>query len=267
MCKSIKVAGKMLAVVAFTIGLVVMVATSYPKTEVVGTGLYVVRQGDTLWSIAETYAPNSMDLREYVYLLKEHNDGITDILYVGQEINIPLVKGSDVAVVCMAKSVESDTNYALLMVAAMLDGNHDDGRCYSQLRDEKKIRMGYEDRLTYDDLLLMAKIIEVEAGSNWLTEEHRQLVGSVVLNRVDSYDFPNTLYEVVYQKGQYALARTNHFENLVPSEKSIMSAMAILVGGSIAPKNVVYQSNFRQGSGVYKIISDRYLGNSYFCYR
>ena len=34
---------------------------------------YVVQAGDTLWDIAEEYAPSGMDLREYIYNVKEHN--------------------------------------------------------------------------------------------------------------------------------------------------------------------------------------------------
>ena len=36
--------------------------------------VYVVQSGDTLWDIAEEYAPDSMDIREYIRRINEHNN-------------------------------------------------------------------------------------------------------------------------------------------------------------------------------------------------
>lgn len=159
-----------------------------------------------------------------------------------------------------------NTSYAELMVSAACQGDISLGHEYERLRNLKKQHLHIEDNLTFDDLYLLSKIIETEAGSNWLTEEHRQMVASVVVNRVKSPEFPNTLYEVVYQRGQYAAARTSRFENLIPSEKAVRSAMAVLKDGSIAPPSVVFQAEFVQGKGTYKKITDSILGTTYFCY-
>lgn len=159
-----------------------------------------------------------------------------------------------------------NTSYAELMMSAACQGDISLGHEYERLRNLKKQHLHIEDNLTFDDLYLLSKIIETEAGSNWLTEEHRQMVASVVVNRVKSPEFPNTLYEVVYQRGQYAAARTSRFENLIPSEKAVRSAMAVLKDGSIAPPSVVFQAEFVQGKGTYKKITDSILGTTYFCY-
>lgn len=37
---------------------------------------YTIYQGDTLWSIAEMYAPADMDLREYIYILEQNNPDV-----------------------------------------------------------------------------------------------------------------------------------------------------------------------------------------------
>ena len=42
---------------------------------------YIVRTGDTLWSIAETYAPEDMDIREYIYFIEEDNELTNKIIY------------------------------------------------------------------------------------------------------------------------------------------------------------------------------------------
>lgn len=54
---------------------------------------------------------------------------------------------------------------------------------------------------TADDLQLLACIIEAEAGNQ--SEEGKVAVGNVVLNRVRSSEFPNTIYGVIYQSGQF----------------------------------------------------------------
>ena len=52
------------------------------------------------------------------------------------------------------------------------------------------------------DVESIAKIIRAEAGNQ--DEFGKRLVADVVLNRVDSDDFPNTVSEVINQKNQFA---------------------------------------------------------------
>lgn len=37
---------------------------------------YTIHTGDTLWTIAESYAPADMDLREYIYILEQNNPDV-----------------------------------------------------------------------------------------------------------------------------------------------------------------------------------------------
>ena len=165
-----------------------------------------------------------------------------------------------------AQEFDLNADYSILMGEAIAAGDFESARHYEELREKKKAYLGIHDDVTFENLLLLSKIIHAEAGSSWLTEEHRQMVASVVINRVNSPEFPNTVYEVVYQKGQYALAGTRYFANLIPSKASVLSALSVLAKGSIIPNDVVFQSNFRQGSGVYKSIYDSKLGTTYFCH-
>lgn len=73
--------------IAFIIG--VLIATSLapvPKVELEGK-TYTIMQGDTLWSIADEFCPNEMDLREYINKLESEN-GITADIYPGQIITV-----------------------------------------------------------------------------------------------------------------------------------------------------------------------------------
>lgn len=49
---------------------------------------YVVQSGDTLWDIAEEYSPNDMDIREYIYNIKEHNGLETLNIHPGMALEI-----------------------------------------------------------------------------------------------------------------------------------------------------------------------------------
>ena len=51
---------------------------------------YGIGCGDTLWSIAEEYKPNSVTYREYIDLMYKLNDGLTAEIFPGQDILIPV---------------------------------------------------------------------------------------------------------------------------------------------------------------------------------
>lgn len=107
---------------------------------------------------------------------------------------------------------------------------------------------------------LLARLVYAEAGNK--TDEHQQSVASVVLNRMHSDKFPNSIDEVIYQRNplQYACVEDGNLDK-IPSERAIKNAYYIWDNGSILPENVLYQAEFMQGSGLYKKID-----NTYFCY-
>lgn len=61
-----------------------------------------------------------------------------------------------------------------------------------------------------DDMNMIAQLVEAEAGDQDL--EGKRLVVDVVLNRVESDQFPNTVEEVIYQKHQFSVIRNGAFE-------------------------------------------------------
>ena len=121
-----------------------------------------------------------------------------------------------------------------------------------------------------EDAYFLAKIIETEAGYSYNTDEHQLMVGSVVLNRVASPAFPNTIYEVFYQGidsgcKQYAQAGTEWFDNTIPSDRALSNARYLLEYGSIAPPGVVFQAEFPQGE-IYRIYDYGDGAPTYICY-
>ena len=77
-----------------------------------------------------------------------------------------------------------------------------------------------------NDLDWLARLITPEAAGE--PYEGQVAVGAVVMNRVKSREFPNTIREVIYQKGQFSslpkLPRT------VPTESAIRAAREALAG-------------------------------------
>lgn len=106
-------------------------------------------------------------------------------------------------------------------------------------------------------VMLLANLIDLEAGSDYCTDELQQAVGSVVLNRVADDRFPNTLEGVIYQPGQYSTA--GQIATNKPSERSIANAEYLIANGSTLPEEVLFQANFKIGK-TYTIMQGVYFG-------
>ncbi|MBA2133000.1 cell wall hydrolase [Hydrogenispora sp. UU3] len=77
-----------------------------------------------------------------------------------------------------------------------------------------------------EDLYLLAKLIRAEAEGE--PYEGQVAVGAVVLNRVKSPQFPNTIYDVIYQPGQFSCLPK--LATIQPNEESLRAARDALAG-------------------------------------
>lgn len=109
-----------------------------------------------------------------------------------------------------------------------------------------------------EDLYVLAHVIGGESQN--CSDEEQLYVGSVVLNRVAHPEFPSTIKDVVFQKGQYACTRDGNY-NREPTERNWANAKQLLTSGSVLPSNVIWQSGGRQGKGVY--VKTKW---HYYCY-
>lgn len=122
----------------------------------------------------------------------------------------------------------------------------------------------YADEYTEDDLYELSHVIAGEANDS--SKIMKQYVGSVVLNRVADERFPNTVYDVVHQPGQYSCTWDGNFSK-EPNEETFEVAKDLLENGSIIDSSVVWQAEFQQGNGVYDILTCPVMGTQmYFCY-
>lgn len=102
-----------------------------------------------------------------------------------------------------------------------------------------------------EDVELLAKLIQAESGATWCGDELQLAVGSVVLNRVSSPLYPNSMSDVIYQPGQYSTAKS--LKSVTPSDRARTNAEYLLINGSTIDTDYLYQANFKQGIEIIKI--------------
>ena len=122
---------------------------------------------------------------------------------------------------------------------------------------------------TAEELEMMALVIYQEAGGDDCSNETRMMVGTVVMNRVADSRFPDSLYEVLTQEGQYGRL---HWTGLVWAERASNPGEAhavarayecaerILSGERALPEDVIWQAEFPQGTETVV-----YQDGTYFC--
>ena len=92
---------------------------------------------------------------------------------------------------------------------------------------------------TSDELYLMARMISAEARGEPFVGQ--VAVGAVILNRVESPQFPNTIAEVLYQPGAFSALLDGQFDQ--PIADSAWRAAREALGGSDPSGGAVYYYN------------------------
>ena len=94
---------------------------------------------------------------------------------------------------------------------------------------------------------LMCRIVYLEAG--YCSTKEQYLEANSIENRIKHKEFPNTLYDVLYQPGQYAPVMNGSIDTCVPDERTCKNVEFYLRGHAETgmPDTVVYQALFTQG--------------------
>lgn len=108
------------------------------------------------------------------------------------------------------------------------------------------------------DLEELAHLIYAEVGNQ--SDTCMKYTGSVVLNRVNSSRYPNTIHGVINQKGQYGVR--GYYMKKKPSEKAYAIAQYLLEHGSVLPDSVVGQAGAKTAKKYGKIYAK--CGRVYF---
>lgn len=110
---------------------------------------------------------------------------------------------------------------------------------------EKEIAKESANIWSPEDYERMAHLIYAEGGGQGKT--CMIYIGSVLLNRVESDRFPDTLKECISQPGQYSVK--NWYMDREPSEEAYFVAEYLLTEGSELPDFVLYQHYRRPVAG------------------
>lgn len=115
--------------------------------------------------------------------------------------------------------------------------------------------------LSAEEINLIARIGQLECGGE--SDIGQQAVFEVILNRVADPSYPNTVYGVLSQRGQFTTWRNVNSGKASPSGQIMNNLNIVLNGGSnVLPMNTVYFSRGPQN----KRIQAR-IGGHYFCNR
>jgi spore germination cell wall hydrolase CwlJ-like protein len=95
---------------------------------------------------------------------------------------------------------------------------------------EVPLALRYQRPYTDVDLIWLARIIQVETPSG--SQYKKMAVANVVLNRVKSPRFPNTIKEVIFSPNQFPPATRESFLTLEPSKESFIAAKRALEGNN-----------------------------------
>lgn len=112
--------------------------------------------------------------------------------------------------------------------------------------------------LTYEERQLLARLVWVEAQGE--CEEGQQAVAEVVLNRMASPNFGNTLTGIIYGEGQFRSAA--YLEEAEPHQAQYEAIDAAIYGPYILPEDVVHFATYPTNGNIWGQI-----GGHIFCYQ
>lgn len=186
-----------------------------------------------------------------------------DVLQVSTERLLPAtgaIQEEDTLHIIPADEID----WTEIIIQAAIDGNTYSGTG----AEEQMIASGMDNGLRYNDLVDLAKIMSEEDGINW-PDWAIMALGEVVLNRVSSPEFPDTIDAVLHQTNptQYAPVQFDSWDAIKPGERYIRLAARLLLGERVLNnKQIVYQALFEQGRETVLSYKDLALGSTtYFC--
>lgn len=116
---------------------------------------------------------------------------------------------------------------------------------------------GFEEEETIfsvEEIKLLAAAMELENGMN--SDLCVLLTGTVILNRVRSKNYPNTIKGVLFQKGQYAKHTVDNLYKVKVSDRVMSLALRVATHRPLDP-DIIFQSMYPHlGKVRYKVDTD-----------
>ena len=108
-----------------------------------------------------------------------------------------------------------------------------------QLAEELPQEPTKVNELTQEEAQLLMRIAQAEGGTQGA--DGMWLIMSVVLNRVNSPDYPDNIHDVVYQPYQFSSLLDGNFDNTVVLKAEAHEALARIEQGDVAPMIIGFE--------------------------
>lgn len=115
---------------------------------------------------------------------------------------------------------------------------------------------------TDEEMDLLYRIVFAESGNQ--DEETIGYVTSVIINRINSDMFPDTLEEVVMQKNQFQVVDTGAYLSKIPDQKTIetVNKICFITGTTTEPDVLAFRNSYYHADYKEAFVS----GDMYFSY-
>ncbi len=173
---------------------------------------------------------------------------------------------------------EHQFNYMQCIIDAIKIRDFESAEKYTIARNKKIKDLELDEQIFewQDAFQLMCVVYQEGGGGSKITDDELLCYGCVVLNRVKSKDFPDTIEKVLTQKGQYRgfekgvflIDRTDNPLEIEAIVRCFGIALRVLNGekgkndkGDQIPDNCLWQSNSPQGTDTWWLTKS----GTYFC--
>lgn len=163
-----------------------------------------------------------------------------------------------------ARMEKPEPDYLGMMLRAAQQGDVQAGRETEELYRLQAAEKGEQVSLSFDELYLLSRAIHYKYGNYRYSDELRMCAGEVILNRMASPEYPDSMEEVIFQPEQETGVDPAAFEECkCPSQACVAVACRLLNGERMLEPDVVLETH-SPGKNVYAMFCDNLLGNTYF---
>ncbi len=163
---------------------------------------------------------------------------------------------------CSERKVEPEPDYLKMMAEAARLGSVELGHDIEKLRGKVP---GEKNYVSFDELYLLSRYITKAFENPRYSFQLRFYTGEVVLNRMASPDYPDSMESVILQDGMFPeVSRKDICACISPTRTSIDIALRLLLGERAMEPEVVIIAKQPENE-IYATFCDKLLGNFYLC--